>query len=39
MSGKKAVGRPRLQYLNKVARKTGAENYIAMKRMACNKSI
>jgi hypothetical protein len=35
---KKALGKPRLQYLNKFARYTGAENYTAMKRMACNKS-
>ena len=38
ISGKKAVGRPRLQYLQQVARNTGADSYPAMKRMACNKS-
>jgi hypothetical protein len=38
ISGKKAVGRPRLQYLKKVARNTGADSYTAMKRMACNNS-
>jgi len=36
--GKKAVGRPRLQYLKLVARNTGADSYTAMKRMACNNS-
>jgi hypothetical protein len=35
---KKAVGRPRLQYLKQVARNTGADNYTAMKIMDCNKS-
>jgi hypothetical protein len=35
---KKAVGRPRLQYLKQVARNTGADKYTSMKRMACNKS-
>jgi hypothetical protein len=29
---------PRLQYLQQVTRKTGADSYTAMKRMACNKS-
>jgi hypothetical protein len=38
ISGKKAVGRPRLQYLKQVARYTGADNYTTMKRMGCNKS-
>jgi hypothetical protein len=38
ISGKKAVGRPRLQYLKQVARNRGADSYTAMKRMACNKS-
>jgi hypothetical protein len=38
ISGKKAVGRPRLQYVKQVARNTGADSYTAMKRMACNKS-
>jgi len=38
ISGKKAVGRPRLQYLKQVARNTGAYSYTAMKRMACNNS-
>ena len=38
--GKKAVGRPRLQYLKQVARNTGAvySCYTAMKIMACNNS-
>jgi porphobilinogen deaminase len=36
ISGKKAVGRPRLQYLKQVARNTGADSYTTMKRMACN---
>ena len=35
---RKAVGRPRLQYLKQVARNTGADSYTAVKRMACNKS-
>jgi hypothetical protein len=38
ISGKKAVGRPRLQYLKQVTRNTRADSYTAMKRMACNKS-
>jgi len=38
ISGKKAVGRPRLQYLKQVARNTGVDSYTAMKRMACNNS-
>jgi hypothetical protein len=38
ISGKKAVGRPRLQYLKQVARNTAADSYTAMKRMACNNS-
>jgi RNase P subunit RPR2 len=33
---KKSVGRPRLQYLKRVARNTAADSYTAMKRMACN---
>ena len=36
ISGKKAMGRPRLQYLKQIARNTGADSYTAMKRMACN---
>jgi hypothetical protein len=36
--GKKAVGRPRLQYLKQVARSTAADSYTAIKRMACNNS-
>ena len=39
MFGKKAVGRPGLQYLQQVTRNTGADSYTAMKRMACNNSI
>ena len=38
ISGNKAVGRPRLQYLKHVARNTGADSDTAMKRMACNNS-
>ena len=38
ISGKKALGRPRLQYLKQAARNTTADSYTAMKRMACNKS-
>jgi len=38
ISGKKAVGRSRLQYLKQVARNTRADSYTAMKRMACNNS-
>ena len=38
ISGKKAVGRPRLQYLKEVARNTEADSYTAMKIMACEKS-
>jgi hypothetical protein len=38
ISGKKAVGRPGLQYLTKVARKIAADSYIAMKIMAFNNS-
>jgi hypothetical protein len=34
ISGKSAVGRPRLQYLKQVARNTEADSYTAMKRMA-----
>jgi len=30
--GKKAVGRPWLQYLKQVARNTGADSYTAMKK-------
>jgi len=38
VSGKKAVGRPRLQYLKQVARNTAADSYTAMERTACNNS-
>ena len=38
ISGKKVVGRSRLQQLKQVARNTGADSYTAMKRMACNNS-
>jgi len=38
LSGKKAVGRPRIQYLKQVARNTGADSYTPIKRMACNNS-
>jgi hypothetical protein len=34
--GKKAVGRPRLQYLKRADRNTAADSYTAMKIMACN---
>jgi hypothetical protein len=37
ISGKQAVERPRLHYLKQVARNTRADNYIAIKRMACKK--
>ena len=33
ISGKKAVGRPRLRYLKQVARNTGTGSYTAMKRI------
>jgi len=36
ISGKKAVVRPRLQYLKQVARNTGDDSYTALKRMDCN---
>jgi len=36
ISGKKAVGRPRLQFLKQVARNTAADSYTAVKRVACN---
>ena len=36
ISGKKAMGRPRLQYLKQVARSIGADSYTTMKRIACN---
>jgi hypothetical protein len=38
ISGKQAVGRPRLQYLKQVARNTGADSYTEMKRKSCNNS-
>jgi hypothetical protein len=38
ISGKKAMGRPRLQYLKQVARNIGADSYTTMRRIACNKS-
>ena len=38
ISGKKAMGRPRLQYFKQVDRNTGADSYTAMRRMACNNS-
>jgi hypothetical protein len=38
ISGRKAVGRPRLNYLKQVTRNTEADSYKAIKRMACNKS-
>jgi len=38
ISGKNAVGRPRLQYLKQVARNTAADSCTAMKRMACYNS-
>jgi hypothetical protein len=38
ISGKKTVGRPRLQYLKQVTRNTGVDSYTAMNRMACNSS-
>jgi hypothetical protein len=36
ISGKKAVGRPRLRYLKQVAINTTADSYKAMETMACN---
>jgi len=39
ISGKKAVGRPWLQYLKQIAWNTGADSYTAMKRIACSNSI
>ena len=38
ISGKKVVGRPRLQYIKQVVRNTGADSFTKMKRMACNNS-
>jgi hypothetical protein len=38
ISGKKSVGRSRLQYLKLVVRNTGADSITGMKRMACNNS-
>ena len=38
ISGKKTVGRPRIQYFKQVARNKGADSYTVMKRMACNNS-
>jgi len=38
ISGNKAMGRLRLQYLKHVARNIGAESYKTMERIACNKS-
>ena len=38
ISGKKAMGRPRLQHLKQVTRNTRSDSYTAMKRMAFNKS-
>jgi len=35
---KKAMGKPRLQYLKQLARNTGADSYTAIKGMACNSS-
>jgi hypothetical protein len=36
ISGKRAVGRIRLQYLKQVARDTTADSYTAVRRMTCN---
>jgi hypothetical protein len=36
ISGKKEVGRPRLQYLKQVTRNTAADSCTAVKRMAYN---
>jgi len=38
ISGKKAVGKPRLQYVKQVAKNKAAYSYTAMKRTACNNS-
>jgi len=35
--GKKAVGRPRLQYLKQVNRNTSTDSYTTMEKMAFNK--
>jgi hypothetical protein len=35
ISGKRAVERPRLQYLKKVSRNTASDSYTAVKRLAC----
>jgi hypothetical protein len=37
-SAKLAVGRPRLKYIKKVTRNTGADSYRAVKKMTCNNS-
>ena len=38
ITGKKAVGRPRLRHLKQVAMNTEADSCTAMKRLACNSS-
>jgi hypothetical protein len=38
ISGKMAVGRPRLQYLKQVARNIAADRYTAMEGNVCNNS-
>jgi len=38
ISGKRAVGRPRLQYLKQIARNIGADSYTTMEIIACNNS-
>ena len=38
ISGKKVMGRPRLQYLKQVARNTAADSYTAMKSVTCSNS-
>jgi hypothetical protein len=37
ISGKKAAGRPGLQYLRQVARHTAADSCTAVERATCNK--
>ena len=38
ISGKKTLGRPRLKCLKQIARNTGADSYMEIKRMAGNES-
>jgi hypothetical protein len=38
ISGKKAMGRPQIQYLKQVTKNIGADSYTIIKRISCNKS-